>query len=92
MLAFVGQIGGPVAALAQPGAGFAVDRAIHFPRSWNKTFLPKPFAKVVIYWLGPLPAVSREVDPRNPDLALELEAKLHGARQQAIKFIADIDA
>lgn len=72
--------------------GVAVDRAIHFPRSWNKTFLPKPFAKVVIYWLGPLPAVSRDVDPRNPDLALELEALLHRARQEALKFIADNDA
>lgn len=72
--------------------GVAVDRAIHFPRSWNKTFLPKPFAKVVIYWLGPLPPVSRDVDPRNPDLALELEALLHRARQEALKFIADNDA
>lgn len=72
--------------------GVACDRAIHFPRSWNKTFLPKPFAKVVIYWLGPLPAVAREVDPRNPDLALELEALLHRARQEALKYIAVNDA
>ena len=70
-------------------AGVAVDRAIHFPRSWNKTYLPKPFAKVIIYWLGPLPPVSREVDPRNPDLALELEGLLHQAKDQALKFIAD---
>ncbi|WP_415063451.1 lysophospholipid acyltransferase family protein [Bdellovibrio sp.] len=80
-------ISGPIYA-----AGVACDRAIHFPRSWNKTFLPKPFAKVIIYWEGPLAPVSRDADPRNPDLALELEALLHHARQQALKFIADNDA
>lgn len=69
--------------------GVYCDRAIHFPRSWNKTYLPKPFAKILIYWVGPLPAVSRDADPRNPDLALELETLLHRASQQAIKFIAD---
>lgn len=73
-------------------AGVACSRAIHFPKSWNKTFLPKPFAKVIIYWVGPLAPVSRDADPRNPDLALELEALLHHARQQALKFIADNDA
>lgn len=70
-------------------AGVYCDRAIHFPKSWNKTYLPKPFAKVVIVWVGPTPAVPREVDPRNPDLALELEGLLDHARQQAAKFIAD---
>ncbi len=70
-------------------AGVYCDRAIHFPKSWNKTYLPKPFAKIVIVWVGPLPAVPREVDPRNPDLALELEGLLDHARQQATKFIAD---
>lgn len=70
-------------------AGVFCDRAIHFPRSWNKTYLPKPFAKVIIYWVGPMPAVSRDMDARNPDLALELEGLLHQARNQALKFIAD---
>ena len=69
--------------------GVACGSAWRFPRSWNKTYLPKPFAKVVIYWVGPLPAVAREVDPRNPDLALELEGLLHRAKEQALKFIAD---
>lgn len=77
-------VSGPIYA-----AGVSVDRAIYFPKSWNKTFLPKPFARVVVYWVGPLAPVPREADPRNPDLALELEALLHHARQQAIKFIAD---
>lgn len=71
-------------------AGVAVDRALHFPKSWNKTYLPKPFAKVIIYWTGPMNPVSREADPRNPDLALELEGHLNLAGEQARKFIADI--
>lgn len=70
-------------------AGVYCDRAIYFPKSWNKTYLPKPFAKIVVYWVGPLPPVPRDADPRNPDLALELEGLLHHARQQAAKFIAD---
>ncbi|MGZ3773751.1 MAG: lysophospholipid acyltransferase family protein [Pseudobdellovibrionaceae bacterium] len=79
-------IAGPIYA-----AGVACDRAIYFPKSWNKTFLPKPFAKVIIYWDGPTQPVPRDADPKNPDLALELEALLHRARQQAVKFIADND-
>ena len=70
-------------------AGVHVDRAIYFPRSWNKTFLPKPFAKVTIVWSESLPPVTKEQDPRNPDLALELESLLHRTRQQAVNFIAD---
>ncbi|QLY25498.1 lysophospholipid acyltransferase family protein [Bdellovibrio sp. KM01] len=70
-------------------AGVYVDRAIYFPRSWNKTFLPKPFAKVIIVWSECLPPVTKEQDPRNPDLALELESLLHQTRQQAVNFIAD---
>lgn len=70
-------------------AGVCCDRAIHFPKSWNKTYLPKPFAKIIICWVGPMAPVSRDADPRNPDLALELETVLDHARQQAVKFIAD---
>lgn len=77
-------VAGPIYA-----AGVAVDRAIYFPKSWNKTFLPKPFAKVIIYWDGPISPLAREADPRNPDLALELERLLNQARDQARKFIAD---
>ncbi|WP_413576419.1 DUF374 domain-containing protein [Bdellovibrio sp. HCB290] len=70
-------------------AGVYVDRAVYFPKSWNKTFLPKPFAKVVIVWSESLPPVTKDQDPRNPDLALELESLLHRTRQQAVNFIAD---
>lgn len=73
-------------------AGVATDRAIYFPKSWNKTYLPKPFAKVIIYWSGPMKPIDREMDPRNPDFALELETLLQQARLQAVKFIADNNA
>lgn len=72
--------------------GVYCDRAIHFPRSWNKTYLPKPFAKIVIFWTSPLNEVTKEVDPRDPDLALELENLLHHARRQALKFVAQNNA
>ena len=72
-------------------AGVHCDRALHFPKSWNKTYLPKPFAKITFFWTGPMPAITKELDPRNPDLALELEQLLHQARLQAAKSIADID-
>lgn len=70
-------------------SGVSVDRAIHFPKSWNKTYFPKPFAKIVICWNGPLPAVTKDQDPRDPALAEQLEALLHGAKDQALKVIAE---
>lgn len=70
-------------------AGVYCDRAWHFPKSWNKTYLPKPFSKMVIFWVGPMNPVQRETDPRNPDLALELEGLLTQAKAQASKFIAE---
>lgn len=71
-------------------AGVACDRAIHFPKSWNKTYLPKPFAKILIIWVESSPPVEKEMDPRNPDLALALEHHLASAHQEAVKNIADL--
>ena len=76
-------IHGPIYAV-----GVSCDRAIYFPKSWNKTFLPKPFARVIIYWVGPMEEIKKDVDPRNPDLALELEQSLHLANEKALKVIA----
>lgn len=69
--------------------GVHCDRAIHFPKAWNKTYLPKPFARITVYWPEPLPAVTKDQDPRDPQLALQLESGLHGAKQQALKVIAE---
>lgn len=70
-------------------AGVYCDRAIYFPKSWNKTYLPKPFAKIEISWFGPVNEIQKDQDPRNPDLALELENLLHHSKQQVFKIIAD---
>ena len=67
----------------------ACDRAWHFPKSWNKTYLPKPFAKLFIYWSGPFGPVTRDDDPRSPELAKMLETELHRAKAEASKSIAE---
>lgn len=64
-------------------AGVSCDRAWEFPRSWNKTYLPKPFAHLRIQWFGPLAAPLEQQDPRDPMLAKSLEDLLHAAKQQA---------
>lgn len=64
------------------------DRAKVFTKAWNKTFLPLPFAKVVVVWGESFPAVPREVDSRDPDLAQKLEQALTNAGQQARNMIA----
>jgi len=69
--------------------GVTCDRAIQFPKSWNKTYFPKPFAKIYVRWEGPLPTVTKDQDPRDPKLAEQLESLLHSAKQQALKVIAE---
>ncbi len=64
-------------------AGVACDRQISFEKSWNKTFLPKIFSRVHVIWRGPFPALSRDQDPRDPQLALALEKALFDAGQEA---------
>jgi len=70
-------------------AGVSTNSAFHFPKAWNKTFFPKPFAKVHIEWHGPLPPTTKDQDPRDPKLAENLETLLHSAKQQALKVIAE---
>ncbi len=69
--------------------GVQCDRAWHFPRSWNKTFLPKPFAVVEIRWAPPSPRVEKDVDPRDPQLAQDLEALIHKTKGSQGKVIAE---
>ncbi len=64
-------------------AGVHCDRAWHFPRAWNKAFLPKPFAVIKIVWNKALDPVMKDQDPRSPDLAKTLKNQLFAARQQA---------
>ncbi|OFZ28826.1 MAG: hypothetical protein A2622_05265 [Bdellovibrionales bacterium RIFCSPHIGHO2_01_FULL_40_29] len=64
-------------------AGVACDRAWHFPRAWNKTFLPKPFARVFVVWTKAQDPVTKDQDPRSPELAKTLKNQLFAARQHA---------
>jgi lysophospholipid acyltransferase (LPLAT)-like uncharacterized protein len=59
------------------------ESAWKFPRSWNQTYFPKPFAKVVICWTGPFGPITKADDPRSPELAKALQNQLFAARQQA---------
>ncbi len=69
-------------------AGVYCDRAWYFPRSWNKAYLPKPFAKIRIVWRGPFGPIHRDQDPRSSDLANLLAEALHKANAEASKEIA----
>lgn len=72
--------------------GVHVDRAWHFPKAWNKTFLPKPFAQVVIVWQRLPIEINNETDPRSSDLANLLKNQLFDARRNAVKLIAGPEA
>ena len=72
--------------------GVACDRAWYFPKSWNKTYLPKPFARVIVFWTGPFGPVIRGEDPRSPQLAEMLEKELALAQARASKVIAEHNA
>ena len=66
----------------------ACDRKFVFKKAWNKTFLPLPFAKLVVVWGDALPAVARDAEAHDPDLATRLEQALANAGQQAVNIIA----
>lgn len=48
-----------------------------FHRAWNKAVLPKPFSRVHVRIAEGMPMLTREQDPRDPDLARCLEVKLN---------------
>lgn len=65
--------------------GIACSSAIRFEKSWNKTFLPRPFSKVVMYWGEPMEPIQKSMDPRNPQLSSKLKAALDAAGRDAAK-------
>jgi hypothetical protein len=69
-------------------AGVYCDRAFRFPKSWNQTYLPKPFAKIVVVWRGPWGPVTEDLDPKDENLAKNLENFLFEARKDASNSIA----
>jgi lysophospholipid acyltransferase (LPLAT)-like uncharacterized protein len=68
------------------------ESAWQFPKSWNKAYFPKPFARVVIVWTGPYGPITKADDPRSPDLAKTLQNQLFAAKQQAAKLFGVLRA
>lgn len=68
--------------------GTFCDRKWTFEKAWNKAYVPKPFAKIVVVWLGPVGPVTRAMDPRSPEISELLTRTLNEARQSAVKEIA----
>lgn len=66
--------------------GISCDRAWHFPRSWNKAYLPKPFAQLNVVWIPFSFTVDKNTDPRSSELANSLKNQLFDARSQSAKL------
>ena len=59
------------------------DRAFHMHRSWDRGYVPKPFARVHIEWRGPVPALTDGEDPRDPLVIGRLEQPMLQAKRDA---------
>ena len=66
----------------------ACDRRIVFRKSWDKAFLPMPFAKIVVVWGDEVSAVKRDEDSRDPQLAERLEKAMIDAGRCARNLVA----
>ena len=62
---------------------FATDRGYIFKRSWNKSCLPLPFARVVIQWGPSMAPLTSDDNPKDPGLAKELALRIDGAYKLA---------
>ncbi len=69
-------------------AGVACDSKWVFEKAWNKAYLPKPFARIQIVWSGPIGPITKDQDPRSPELANQLADALRNAQAEALKKIA----
>jgi lysophospholipid acyltransferase (LPLAT)-like uncharacterized protein len=59
------------------------DRAFHMHRSWDRGYVPKPFARVHIEWRGPVAALDAADDPRDPLVIGRLEQLMLQAKRDA---------
>lgn len=64
-------------------ASISCDRAFHWHRSWDHAYIPKPFARIEVQWRGPVPAVGRHDDARDPRLMATLEDLMLQAKREA---------
>lgn len=68
---------------------FHSSRHFIFKKSWNQSKLPLPFARVTVYWGEPMPALSRDEDPKNPELAQLLEQRINDTKKMAAQLAAN---
>ncbi|MDX9731618.1 MAG: lysophospholipid acyltransferase family protein [Bdellovibrionales bacterium] len=66
----------------------ACTKAWVFAKAWNKTYLPRPFARLVVVFGPALAKLSREDDAHDLALASRLEIALSDAEQQARHLLA----
>ncbi|HEY6512746.1 MAG TPA: DUF374 domain-containing protein [Burkholderiaceae bacterium] len=59
------------------------DRAYHWRRAWDRAYIPKPFARIDVQWRGPLPAIGRHDDARDPQVLARLEELMLQAKRDA---------
>jgi lysophospholipid acyltransferase (LPLAT)-like uncharacterized protein len=64
-------------------ASVSCDRAFHLHRAWNRAYLPKPFARIEVQWYGPIEAIERCRDPRDPVVVAQLEQLMVQAKREA---------
>ena len=69
-------------------AGVTCNSRYTFHKSWNKVFLPKPFAKIIVYLDTPMNIVSKSQRQEFSKLSETLEKQLFDARRKSAKLIA----
>ncbi|MGE4131395.1 MAG: lysophospholipid acyltransferase family protein [Bdellovibrionales bacterium] len=67
--------------------GAACSHAIHFRKSWNQTFLPTPFARVVVVFGEPQFDLSSEISPKSEPLRIQLAEQITNACQSAASLL-----
>ena len=67
--------------------GAASTRQINFNKSWNKAFLPKPFAKVSVVFAEPWAAITKEQSAKDTQLSSRLATEISNACQAAVAHL-----
>ncbi len=65
--------------------GVSISSKWVFEKSWNKVYLPKPFAKIVLYWGEPMASIGRKGDAKNTELLEQLALRLRESEALAAK-------
>lgn len=68
-------------------ASVGVSRPHVFNRSWNKAVLPGLFSRIHVSVKPVMPAVTKDIDPRCPQLAGVLEGALNAERKSMCSYV-----